>query len=100
MRLLLLVILIMNFTSCCDHAGLGDAKRGLYNPDPKVRNESALALASCSAEAGDSVGRLGQLLYDRNVGVQSSAAFALRKIDNLEARAILKKAEERKEKSR
>jgi HEAT repeat protein len=33
-------------------------------------------------------------MYDKNVGVASSAAYALRKIDSKEARAALKAAEE------
>lgn len=37
-----------------------------------------------------------RLMYDENVGVASSAAYALRKIDTPSARAALKSAEQLK----
>lgn len=65
----------------------------LYSNSAHDRNEAALALAKCgSPEVDRAVGRLAQLIYDENIGVQSSAAYALRKIDNPEARRALDRA--------
>lgn len=83
---------------CCDRECMANAKRGLYSDQAKTRNESALALARCGDSAADTVPRLGQLIYDENVGVQSAAAYALRQIDTEQARKILKRAQERKRK--
>lgn len=78
---------------CCNESDLPTYKKGLYSPVAKERNSAALGLAKCGERASDSVSRLGQLLYDENVGVQSSAAYALRKIDTESARALLQRAE-------
>lgn len=83
---------------CCDEQALPSRARALYSSSAKDRNEAALELARCGAKSANSVSRLGQLLYDSNVGVQSSAAYALRKIDTPEARAILERAINNKKK--
>lgn len=53
------------------------------------RNKAALKLASYGKEAGPAVKPLIRLLQDDNGGVRSSAAYALRQIDTLEARKAL-----------
>ncbi len=78
---------------CCSESELPGFKKGLYSSVAKERNSAALGLAKCGEKASDSVSRLGQLLYDENVGVQSSAAYALRKIDTESARVLLQRAE-------
>ena len=79
---------------CCDEAQVPHAMRGLYSSEPRQKNESLQVLAQCSAMAESSVPRIAALMYDKNVGVASSAAYALRKIDSKEARAALKAAED------
>jgi HEAT repeat protein len=79
---------------CCSEEDIPSFKRGIYSSDAKERNKAALGLARCGEKAADTTARLGELLYDKNVGVQSSAAYALRKIDTEEARAILRRVEE------
>ncbi|MBX7143923.1 MAG: hypothetical protein K1X79_05680 [Oligoflexia bacterium] len=85
-------VLVVLLAGCCDEKAIPREVEALYSSAAKERNEAALALARCGGEASRAVGRLGQLLYDQNVGVQSSAAYALRKIDTPEARGILERA--------
>ena len=82
-----------SIVGCCNESDIPTYKKGLYSSVAKERNSAALGLAKCGEKASDSVSRLGQLLYDENVGVQSSAAYALRKIDTESARVILQRAE-------
>ena len=89
----LAILLTIGGLGCCSESDLPNYKKGLYSPVAKERNSAALGLAECGERASDSVSRLGQLLYDDNVGVQSSAAYALRKIDTESARALLQRAE-------
>jgi HEAT repeat protein len=53
------------------------------------RNRAALKLASYGKKAEPAVKPLIRLLQDDNGGVRSSAAYALRQIDTLEARKAL-----------
>lgn len=94
--ILLALVLPSVFTGCCDEAAIPATTDKLYSSEAKVRNRAALDLARCGDSASRAVGRLSQLLYDENVGVQSSAAYALRKIDTKEARASLRDAESRR----
>lgn len=96
MRIAFYALCLFFLLGCCDDDGLADAKRALYSGQAKARNDAALALARCGDKAADSVARLGQLLYDENVGVQSAAAYALRQIDTKQARGILEQAQARK----
>ena len=84
--------------SCCDNAGLPSAISDLDSSDAAVRNKAALSLARCGASADRAVFKLQKLLYDDNVGVQSSAAYALRKIDTPRARQVLQAAIDAREK--
>ena len=66
---------------------------GLRSPKSSVRNESALKLGRIGAPYAErAVPALVNLLSDENPGVQSAAAFALRKIDTQEARTALDRA--------
>lgn len=63
---------------------------GLRSSEASVRNDCALKLARVGApHAERAVPILIGLLYDENRGVQSAAAYALRRIDTPEARAAL-----------
>jgi HEAT repeat protein len=87
---------ILALSACCDSKSLPVAMQNLYSAQPSERNEAALELARCGADAERAVPRLAQLLYDPNVGVQSAAAYALRKIDTESARNVLDQAMARK----
>ena len=78
-------------SGCCSDADAKAAKSNLYSDKVSVRNEAALTLAGCGQRAHSAVPRLIELLSDENVGMQSSAAFALRKIDTPEARRSLER---------
>jgi HEAT repeat protein len=96
MKLNWLLLLGVQLIGCCSESDLPSFKKGLYSPAAKERNAAALGLAKCGEKASDSVPRLGHLLYDENVGVQSSAAYALRKIDTETARKLLRRVEEQR----
>jgi HEAT repeat protein len=78
---------------CCHEAEVPLAVRGLYSADPREKNRSLQTLAQCPQQSKPSVQRIASLMYDPNVGVASSAAYALRKIDSHEARDALQVAE-------
>jgi HEAT repeat protein len=78
---------------CCDKASVPEHLQKLYSSQAKERNVSALALAKCGKLAEPGVPRLISLMYDSNVGVQSSAAYALREIGTPEALKALERAE-------
>lgn len=95
-RLLMpLVFLVATPTlvGCCDKASVPEHLKKLYSSQSKERNAAALALAKCGKLAEPGVPRLVSLLYDSNVGVQSSAAYALREIGSPEAVKALERAE-------
>jgi HEAT repeat protein len=89
---LLITACIFILSSCCDGKKLPLAHNDLFSSSASKRNQAALFLARCGEDASKSVPRLTELLYDDNVGVQSSAAYALRKIDTPEAREALEVA--------
>jgi HEAT repeat protein len=93
------LVIVFLLSACCKEEKIPKLSRDLYSSSSKDRNDAALELARCGSAASKTVSRLGQLLYDENIGVQSAAAYALRKIDTKEARAILKRAEERRSNS-
>ena len=94
-------ILLLSLAGCCDESQVSANLKKLYSRSPSDRNDAALALARCDTpESHKAVRRLGDLLYDSNVGVQSSAAYALRKIDTPEARQILEKAVARRDRKK
>jgi HEAT repeat protein len=82
-------VAIAFLSSCCDEASIPRFRSNLQSKLPGDRNDAALQLARCGSAANAAVPRLAQLLYDENKGVQSSAAYALRKIDSAEARKAL-----------
>ena len=91
-----LAALLLTLVACCQSEEIPRHIDKLYSSQAKERNEGALALARCGVLSERAVPRLAALLYDENVGVQSSAAYALRKIDSLKAREVLERAEARR----
>ncbi len=89
---LLALLISCLLSGCCSDTKAKEASKLIYGANAKDRNQGAMQLSGCGSKGESSVPRLIQLLYDENVGVQSSAAFALRKIDTAEARAALDKA--------
>ena len=83
--------------ACCDDRAIPKMSHELYSSDASTRNTAALGLARCGDRAKSAVPRLAALLYDPNVGVQSSASYALRKIDTREARRAIEDAMAAKE---
>ena len=63
--------------------------KDLKSPDSATRSQAALALADAGDAAKRAVPALASMLNDRNPGVRSSAAFALRKIGTAEADRVL-----------
>lgn len=95
-----LTLLVLVICGCCDNDSIPKNINKLQSGYASVRNEAALSLARCGAKASAAVPTLSRLIYDDNVGVQSSAAYALRKIDTKEARAVLARAEEKRARAR
>jgi len=86
--------ILFSVSGCCRDADIPHAVRGLYSQEARERNSSLKVLAQCSAKAETSVPRIAALMYDKNFGVASSAAYALRRIDSRQAREALKRAED------
>ena len=89
----LLVLSSLVIASCCDKPSIPQNIDRLYSSNASERNQATLDLARCGSDAASAVPRLGELLYDDNVGVQSGAAYALQRIDTKAARAILEEVE-------
>jgi len=83
---------------CCSSADVETLTPDLYSSSAKERSSAAWALARCGSKAEPAVRRLAELLYDENTGVQSAAAFALRKIDTPSARAVMSEIDQRRRK--
>lgn len=90
----IILVLLFVFTGCKDRsAEVPGLIRQLNSSQAKVRNQAALSLGHIGSPDADRAAiYLIKLLYDENVGVQSSAAYALRRIDTPEARAALERA--------
>jgi HEAT repeat protein len=94
------LLIIFSLSSCCDKKQIPSYHKALFSNNAKMKNQAALDLARCGEAAGVAVPRLAELLYDDNVGVQSSAAYALRKIDTEQARAVIERVEAARSKRR
>ena len=81
---------------CCDEAALPRAIDQLASPRASERNQALHAVGRCGERSERAVPLIERLMYDPNVGVASSAAYALRRIDTPSARQALKAAEARK----
>lgn len=92
--------IFMLVAGCCNEAELPNASRGLYSNDHREKTRSLQVLAQCGAKAESSVQRIAALMYDKNIGVASAAAYALRKIDSKEARQALEAAEQARKNNR
>lgn len=99
-RFVLGCICILTLTGCCDSERIPGYIRNLNSSSASERNEAALKLARCGGKAERAVPTLAQLLYDDNVGVQSAAAYALRKIDTPSARRIMERIDRERRESR
>lgn len=95
-----LLLLCSAGVGCCKEAEVPYAMRGLYSSEPRERNRALHVLAQCPDRAQAAIQRIAALMYDSNVGVASSAAYALRKIDSPEAKEALKVAEEARSRRR
>lgn len=92
--LLIELLIILSLSACCKSDQIPRYIRDLRSSNAKVKNEAALELANCGSPKADAaVSDLIRLLYDPNVGVQSSAAYALRRIATPEAEKALQRAE-------
>ena len=96
----IILLSIILLSGCCDEKGLPAALKGIYSKQASERNKALLIISRCGAKAESAVPRIAALMYDQNVGVASSAAYALRKIDSKAAQAALKTAEEARASSR
>jgi HEAT repeat protein len=99
-RYILLLLVTVLASSCCKEAEIPNASRGLYSNDHREKTKALQVLAQCGLKAEPSVQRIAALMYDKNVGVASAAAYALRKIDSPEARQALKTAEDARARKR
>jgi HEAT repeat protein len=92
-RSALLIIFVAHIAGCCNENSLSNALRNLNSLNASDRNKALQVIAQCGSRGESAVPRISQLMYDENVGVASSAAYALRKIDSKRAREALKRAE-------
>jgi len=81
---------------CCDEAAVPKAIAQLSSPDASERNKALHVVGRCGERSERAVPTIERLMYDKNVGVASSAAYALRRIDTPSARQALKAAEDRR----
>ena len=92
----LVVSVLFALTSCCKTSEIPDRIRDLSSGDAHERSVAALALGRCGPpEVNRAVPILINLLYDNNVGVQSAAAYALRRIDTPAARKALERTKKK-----
>ena len=93
LKITVLTGLILSLSCCCDSQAIGSNLSKLNSSAAREKSQAAQELARCGSSAEIAVSRLSELLYDQNIGVQSSAAYALRKIDTKTARAALAQAQ-------
>lgn len=99
-RLFLAFLISLTVTACCDEKALSGALKDIYSDKASQRNKALQVISQCGKRGESAVPRIAQLMYDDNVGVASSAAYALRKIDSKAARAALKRAEDARNRNR
>jgi HEAT repeat protein len=92
-RRILVIIYAILLAGCCDDKALPGALKNLNSAKASERNKALLVVGKCGGKVESAVPKIAQLMYDENVGVASSAAYALRTIDSKSARAALKAAE-------
>lgn len=85
---------------CCNEANLPAAQRALYSQDTRQQTKALYELSRCGEKAESAVQRITALMYAKNVGVASAAAYALRKIDSKQSREALRRAEAAREHKR
>lgn len=90
MRRTVLISLICLAIACTDPKQVPSLIQDLHSSKASERNRAALELGRIGPpHANKAVPDLISLLQDENPGVQSGAAYALRKIDTPQARAAL-----------
>lgn len=98
-KFLCIPLIVICLSNCCDSSSIPKNLSKLDSDKNRDRNEAALALARCGSKASSAVPRLAELLYDESVGIQSSAAYALREINTPEAREVMARVEAARRKS-
>jgi len=88
----------ISIAGCCSTEKAKSLQTKLYSEKASERSNAAENLAYCGSNADSAVPRLAQLLFDENSGVQSMAAYALRKIDTPAARSVMKRIDESRRK--
>jgi len=96
----ILIVMAFLVIGCCDADKIPANTKKLYSSVAADRNQALLDLAECGSKAEGATGRIAALLYDENVGVQSSAAYALRQIGTPEATRILERAQKNRSKNK
>ena len=94
------ILISLSVSACCDEKALSGALKDIYSDKASQRNKALQVISQCGKRGESAVPRITQLMYDENVGVASSAAYALRKIDSKAARAALKRAEDARNRNR
>jgi HEAT repeat protein len=97
---LLILTSLTILSACCDASKIQENTKKLYSSKTSEINQALLDLAKCGDKAEAATRKISALLYHENVGIQSSAAYALREIDTPEARKILDSAQKNREKNR
>jgi hypothetical protein len=100
MKIAALILFLVSLIGCCDASKIQENTKKLYSAKTSEINKALLELAKCGENAQGATGKISALLYHENVGVQSSAAYALREIDTPEARKILERAQNNRAKNR
>jgi HEAT repeat protein len=95
---LFILLALLIASGCCGSEEVATLTPDLYSSNAKERSTAAWQLARCGSKAEPAVQRLSELLYDENTGVQSAAAYALRKIDTPSARKIMSEIDARRRK--
>lgn len=90
------LLLFFFVSGCCNEAEIPQLLQKLDSVKTREKTEAALALAKCGEDGAGAVTKLSRLIYDENPGVQSAAAYALRKIDTPAARAVMEQVDNRK----
>jgi len=88
-RRLVYALLVVGSAGCCKKSDIPSLIQRLGSTQAKERNDAALSLARCGDNAEAAVPRLSVLIYDENTGVQSAAAYALRKIGTPSALKVM-----------
>ena len=98
MKSILSLVLLSVCLACGEPGSIAIPKlqKALSSKDSRERNQAAQTLASYGAEAAPATAALILLLKDSNMGVRSSAAYALRGIGSETAKRALDRYQKEK----